>query len=577
LDSVLRFADFELDQRRAELRGPDGEAIRLRPKPFAMLQILAANAGRVVGKQELMDAVWPKVHVGEDSLFQCIREIRAALGDDRRQLIKVVSGRGYLFEAEVSNEPDRLTAPTEPAVSSNGLADEAGTGPGPEIKTERAKRWLFPFGMGGPAVVATVVGLCAVVGFAVATPIFAPDLIFERKPPAFAMMPIVDATNDPQTALMAVNVTDRLTDGLAKIGNIRVVAPRPGATSVSQQDARALSAHADFVVNGELQRGERSWSVQARMTSTATGEVRWVTSVAVNMENDDLALQQSRLAAGLGHALGVRINALLHSDGLAAGNAKIVIEQATAFINQTTRERFSEAQKMLENALAQDPDNVDLKVALAAHLLRGFQMSWYSAADRAAAEDNAQAMLQRALRANPGYLPALEGYCRFLVATNRFVESMVACAQTLTFDPWSGMALYNLGLAQLQLGRFEDALASFKQADRYDTPEVSRWTWLLGAGWTYMLMGRPEEALPWLQRSIAITSASGRIHLLVAVAYQQLGRPDEAKVNLAKLLELRPGSTARNISLPSKNASPSYLEANDRLVRAGVEIGLPEN
>jgi DNA-binding winged helix-turn-helix (wHTH) protein/tetratricopeptide (TPR) repeat protein len=575
--SVLRFAGFELDLRRAELRGPDGEAIRLRPKSFAMLHILAVNAGRVVGKQELMDAVWPKVHVGEDSLFQCIREIRTALGDDRRQLIKVVSGRGYLFEAEVSNEPDGLAAPAEPALSANGLAGEAGLDLGSEIKTARARRWLFPFGMSGPAVAATVAGLCAVIGIAVATPILAPNLIFERKPPAFAVMPIVDASNDPQTALMAANVTDRLTDGLAKIGNIRVVAPRPGATSVSQGKARAVSANADFVVNGELQRSERSWSVQARMTSAATGEVRWVTSVSVNIENDDLALQQSRLAAGLGHALGVRINALLHSDGLATGNAKIVIEQATAFINQTTRERFSEAQKMLENALAQDPDNVDLKVALAAHLLRGFQMSWYNAADRVAAEDNAQAMLQRALRANPSYLPALEGYCRFLVATNRFVESLVACAQTLTFDPWSGMALYNLGLAQLQLGRFEDALASFKQADRYDTPQVSRWTWLLGAGWTYLLMGQAEEAVPWLQRSIAITSASGRVHLLLAVAYQQLGRPDEAKTNLAKLLELRPGSTARNIVLPRKNASPGFLEAQDQIVRAGIEIGLPEN
>jgi TolB-like protein/Tfp pilus assembly protein PilF len=443
-----------------------------------MLHVLAANAGRVVGKQVLMEAVWPNIHVGEDSLFQCIREIRAALGDDRRQLIKVVSGRGYLFEAEVSSEPDGFAAQTEPALSTNGLAGEAGTGLGPEIKTERAKRWLFPFGLGGPALAATVTGLCAVIGFAVAMPIFAPDLIFERKPPAIAVMPIIDATNDPQTALMAANVTDRLTDGLAKIDNIRVVAPRPGATSVS---LAGVPAHADFVVNGELQRGERSWNVQARMTSTVTSEVLWVTSVSVSMEDDDLALQQSRLAAGLGHALGVRINALLHSgarpagtdDGLPAGNAKIVVEQATAFINQTTRERFAEAQKMLENALAHDPDNVDLEVSLAAHLLRGIQMAWYGAADSAAAEGNAQAMLQHALHANSNYLPALEGYCRFLAATNRFVESLVACARTLTFDPWSGMALFHLGLAQLQLGRFEDALTSFKQADRYDTPQVS--------------------------------------------------------------------------------------------------------
>ena len=57
---VLRFADFEFDRRRAELRGPDGKTIRLRSKPFHMLGLFADNAGRIVSKQELMEAVWPK-------------------------------------------------------------------------------------------------------------------------------------------------------------------------------------------------------------------------------------------------------------------------------------------------------------------------------------------------------------------------------------------------------------------------------------------------------------------------------------------------------------------------------------
>jgi hypothetical protein len=74
----------------------------------------------------------------------------------------------------------------------------------------------------------------------------------------------------------------------------------------------------------------------------------------------------------------------------------------------------------------------------------------------------------------------------------------------------------------MQLGRFEDALATFKQADRFDTPEVSRWTWLIGAGWASLLIDRDEDAVPWLQRSIAITPASGRTHMLLAVAYQCL-------------------------------------------------------
>ena len=106
---VLRFAGFELDQRRAELRDGGGSPIRLRPKTFDMLNLLAANSGRVVSKQELMEAIWPNVHVGEDSLFQCIREIRAVLGDNQRQILRNISGRGYLFDAVVmSSAPEML-------------------------------------------------------------------------------------------------------------------------------------------------------------------------------------------------------------------------------------------------------------------------------------------------------------------------------------------------------------------------------------------------------------------------------------------------------------------------------------
>ncbi|MFX9318028.1 tetratricopeptide repeat protein, partial [Acinetobacter baumannii] len=77
----------------------------------------------------------------------------------------------------------------------------------------------------------------------------------------------------------------------------------------------------------------------------------------------------------------------------------------------------------------------------------------------------------------------------------------------LALDPWDGIALYLMGLAQVFLGRFNDALATFEQADRFDTPQVARWTWAIGVGWTCLLLDRPADALPWLQRSIAITPA----------------------------------------------------------------------
>jgi len=59
-----------------------------------MLHLFVANAGPVLSRQELSEVIWPNVHVADDSLLQCIHEIRTALGDDQRQMIKLASGRG---------------------------------------------------------------------------------------------------------------------------------------------------------------------------------------------------------------------------------------------------------------------------------------------------------------------------------------------------------------------------------------------------------------------------------------------------------------------------------------------------
>jgi DNA-binding winged helix-turn-helix (wHTH) protein/tetratricopeptide (TPR) repeat protein len=575
---VLRFAGFELDQQRAELRGPDGEAIKLRPKTFDMLRLFAANAGRVLSKQELMTAVWPGVYVGEDSLFQCIREIRTALGDERRQIVKLVSGHGYLFEATVAGAP--------PAIAATAQVIPEGPGENAAPVTELAKARWPRLVLRGPMAFAAVAGLGAILGLAVAAPIFGPSLIFPRTPPTIAVMPIADESNDSDVTAMAAGVTERLIDGLAKIENIRVVASQPVAAGSSAKPvSMPPSAATDFVVTGELYKSGNAWTVRTRLVKTATKEIQPIASTSVNIKGSDRSLQESRLVAGIGHPLALRLNTLINGGaqpvastegGALPGSAKVAIEQATASIMQTSKERFAAAQTMLEKALANDPDNIDLAVALAGLQMRGVQMIWYSPADSAAAEKTTKSILERVLRAKPSHIPALEAYCRFLNATNEFVESLVACARTLSFDPWNGPVLYNIGLSQLQLGRFEDALATFKQADRFDTPAVSRWTWMIGAGWAYVLMGRNEEALPWVQKSIAITPASGRPLMLLAATYQRLGMKDEAKAALAKALKLRPGTTALNVASSTKNASPVFLEANQRLIRTVVEVGLPE-
>src|SRR5829696_8031826 len=140
--TVLRFSGFELDSDRAELRAPDGGTIRLRPKTLEILRLLAGSSGRVLSKQQLMEAVWPNVHVGEDSLFQCIREIRAALGDDKREVVRVISGRGYLFQAEVTEVPvPAAPAATEAASTLQPVPAASGT-TAVETNSEPATRFF---------------------------------------------------------------------------------------------------------------------------------------------------------------------------------------------------------------------------------------------------------------------------------------------------------------------------------------------------------------------------------------------------------------------------------------------------
>ena len=72
-----------------------GSALALRPQAFMVLRHLLLNSGRLVTKDELIHTVWPATAVTDDSLVQCIHEVRRALKDDAHAVLKTVSGRGY--------------------------------------------------------------------------------------------------------------------------------------------------------------------------------------------------------------------------------------------------------------------------------------------------------------------------------------------------------------------------------------------------------------------------------------------------------------------------------------------------
>ena len=99
-----RFGEYELDLEHASLKR-GGEEVTLRAKSFEVLAYLVERPGRLVTKTELIDAVWRDVSVSDNSLAQCILEIRRALDDEAQQLIRTVARRGYIFEATVTSPP----------------------------------------------------------------------------------------------------------------------------------------------------------------------------------------------------------------------------------------------------------------------------------------------------------------------------------------------------------------------------------------------------------------------------------------------------------------------------------------
>jgi pimeloyl-ACP methyl ester carboxylesterase len=113
-ESGLSFGAFRLDASSGHLYH-EGIPVPLTPKAFSVLQHLVTRAGRLVPKQELLDAIWHDVFVGDAVLKVTIREIRRALGDDSHapKYIETAHRRGYRFIApiEAATEPVRGAAP----------------------------------------------------------------------------------------------------------------------------------------------------------------------------------------------------------------------------------------------------------------------------------------------------------------------------------------------------------------------------------------------------------------------------------------------------------------------------------
>jgi len=95
-----QFLDFTFDPVARELRR-GSEPVHLSGKSFDLLLLLIEQRPRALQKHEIYDRLWPETYVAEANLPVLIREIRTAIGDEKRKLIRTVHGFGYAFAAGV--------------------------------------------------------------------------------------------------------------------------------------------------------------------------------------------------------------------------------------------------------------------------------------------------------------------------------------------------------------------------------------------------------------------------------------------------------------------------------------------
>ena len=107
LNPVIKLGEIEIDILNRKIRAGTSD-LHLTPLEQSLLYLLAANAGRVLTRDEIMDSVWGADFVaGSNTIDQHIRSLRAKLQNDwhRPRFIATEAGRGYRFVPTFSEQP----------------------------------------------------------------------------------------------------------------------------------------------------------------------------------------------------------------------------------------------------------------------------------------------------------------------------------------------------------------------------------------------------------------------------------------------------------------------------------------
>jgi DNA-binding winged helix-turn-helix (wHTH) protein/TolB-like protein/Tfp pilus assembly protein PilF len=469
------FGDFTLDLEGGLLMR-NGDVVPLRKKAFEVLTYLVERHGRLVTKNELIEAVWRDVSVTDNSLTQCLTEIRRVLEDDAQQLVRTVARRGYIFAAPV-NEP-AVVAPrtSEPVVLS--------ARPNARLSREGPTAWYRRTWVWVAAALLLPVGLAC-------------SLLFRFIPPgtsSLAILPFHPLDQSGEQDFLGLGMTDSL---ITRLSLVRGLSVRPWASVQlyirSEKDPVTLGheLRVESVVDGTLQRAGDRIRVTARLYRVDDGKLLWAEKF--DEPYRDLLAVQDSISEKVAAALSLRLSR--QPQPRVDPEAYEAYVRGRYFFELFTKEGNQRAKEYFERAIELEPDFALAHAGLALNYgpmrVRGFigplehLEEHRDAAERALTLDDslaeahlamftfrldtrdwqgAERSVKRAIELNPNYLHAWGFYAFLLHGLGRHEEGLAASQRALEIDPVSDYASKDLGNSLVRVGRYQEALEQAKKA-----------------------------------------------------------------------------------------------------------------
>jgi DNA-binding winged helix-turn-helix (wHTH) protein/TolB-like protein len=554
---VLRFDAFTLDQSRPALLR-DGAVLELRQQSLAVLNHLVENAGRLVSKQELFQAVWGGAARTDDSLVQCVKDIRQALGDSDHRIIKTVHGRGYMFMGQVSEAAPAAETPQRVNASAA------------QITPRQRPEWRRSLIVAGLLFI-TLAG-SGWLGWQWTRP----AEVTMMAVPSIAVLPVKALGDDTDTAL--ATLADEIAAGIwrAPRGFVPDIKPTSAVKDL-QVDPKAIGRllGVRYVVRNLARREGEQLQITVQLIEADTARQVWAGDFDYRLGQPGA---QGRTAARIGRSIVTEVLRIEVRRPLPArpGAGHYTMLGRALMTEKISAERNAKAIAYFEKAMSIEPNHF-LSLVHFARATAGYSLTgWLPESEHEVRLARAEASVLRALQQEPKSAHAHAAHGQVLRAKGEYPQAIEAFKLALLHNPDFVHARAELGRTFIDIGKPEQAIAEIERAIQMSPTDISLYTWYYWAGLAALHLSDHEGALIWLLRSLQANPSHDNTLRLMAVALADAGREEEARKKIEEFLTARPGARLDDWRRPNWDSYPEVTARRERIRATLKRLGVPE-